>query len=55
MQNTFILKFGEVVDVNDETGGGRIKVKIAQDNTDGKYAFPLLPKLVEITVFILLF
>jgi len=48
MQNTFILKLGQVVDVNDETGGGRIKVKIAQDKTDGKYAFPLLPKPIQV-------
>ena len=48
MQNTFILKLGQVVDVNDETGGGRIKVKIAQDKTNGEYAFPLLPKPIQV-------
>jgi hypothetical protein len=48
MQNTFILKFGEVVNIDDETGGGRIKVKIAQDKTDGEYAFPLLPKPIQV-------
>lgn len=46
-----VVRIGEVIDVDDEYNGLRIKVRLDQDNnTNSKeipYAFPLLPKTIQ--------
>lgn len=46
-----VIRLGEVVDINDEYEGSRIKVRLDQDNgiqtKDLPYAFPLLPKTLQ--------
>ena len=46
-----LIRIGEVVDVNDEYEGLRVKVRLDQDNNldlkDLPYAFPLLPKTIQ--------
>lgn len=49
----YILKFGQVESITDESEGGRIKARIIDDGecatNDLPYAFPLLPKTFHIT------
>ena len=49
--NDIIIRLGEVVSINDEYGGSRIKVRMEQDNgvpeNDLPFAFPLLPKTIQ--------
>ena len=46
-----LIRLGEVIDVNDEYEGLRVKVRLDQDNNlemkDIPYAFPLLPKTLQ--------
>lgn len=46
-----VVRIGEVVDIDDEYDGLRIKVRIDQDNNisnnDLPYSFPLLPKTIQ--------
>lgn len=53
ISNGAIIKIAEVVDVSDDTDGGRIKARlIPEDNRKSNeklpYAFPLLPKLIHV-------
>lgn len=49
--NDIIIRLGEVISVDDEYGGSRIKVRMEQDNgvldKDLPYVFPLLPKTIQ--------
>lgn len=49
MEGNFIIKLGEVVSIDDEMDGGRIKVKLQEDGnrntSELPYAFPLNPKI----------
>jgi len=49
--NNILLYQGEVISVDDNQGGGRIKAKISTDKVveNVPYAFPLLPKILSIT------
>ena len=50
---SYAIRLGEVENVDDEKSGGRIKVRLYDDNnipsSDVDYAFPLLPKFFSIT------
>lgn len=52
LQEEILIRIGEVVSVDDEYNGLRIKVRLAEDNSVGNdeeipYAFPLLPKTIQ--------
>lgn len=51
MASDAIIRLGQVVSVDDETGGGRIKVRLMEDHNishkDLPYAFPLAPKTIQ--------
>lgn len=48
--NNLILRLGEVINIDDEYAGNRIKVKLAGDkfNNNIPYAYPLLPYMMHI-------
>lgn len=53
MKGGAVIKIGEVISIQDETDGGRIKVRLQPDDNrrlDEKlpYAYPLLPKLIHL-------
>ena len=50
VNDKILLRLGEVISVDDEYGGGRIKVRLSEDKFDKTvpYAYPLLPYMMHI-------